>query len=152
MVKYHPSSTSQNPLAHIFAIQGHPEFTATIVSHIVDARSATGIFDGPATAEGRRRLGGKDGTGGEGFGRVGWAIWRVLLQILPMRAVSNGSGAVAMNGIVNGNGNGHGASSDIGRYVGDEGRYAHVDRVLDRTGPWTEEGYQGAATVSSGIL
>lgn len=86
MVKLHPSSTVEQPLAQIFTVQGHPEFTPSIVSHIVDARSATGVFNPTATIEARRRLGGKDGSGGEGFGRVGWAIWRVLLQELPTAA------------------------------------------------------------------
>ncbi|WVQ86130.1 hypothetical protein IAT38_008298 [Cryptococcus sp. DSM 104549] len=80
MVKLHPDSTEAKPLAQILTVQGHPEFTPSIVSHIVDSRSELGVFDDEATAEARRRLGGKDGTGGEGFGRIGWAVWRVLLQ------------------------------------------------------------------------
>nr|XP_031859523.1 uncharacterized protein CI109_004985 [Kwoniella shandongensis]KAA5526595.1 hypothetical protein CI109_004985 [Kwoniella shandongensis] len=80
MVKLHPASTSSKPIAQILTVQGHPEFTPSIVSKIVDARSAMGIFDENAAAEARRRLGGKDGSGGEGFGRIGWAVWRVLLQ------------------------------------------------------------------------
>lgn len=80
MVKLHPKSTPENPLAQIITIQGHPEFTPSIVSAVVDARSASGLFDTAATAEARRRQGGKDGTGGEGFGKVGWGIWRVMLQ------------------------------------------------------------------------
>ncbi|WWD20825.1 hypothetical protein CI109_105302 [Kwoniella shandongensis] len=76
----HPASTSSKPIAQILTVQGHPEFTPSIVSKIVDARSAMGIFDENAAAEARRRLGGKDGSGGEGFGRIGWAVWRVLLQ------------------------------------------------------------------------
>ena len=105
-------------------MQGHPEFTPSIVSHIVDARSANGIFDQSATVEARRRLGGKDGSGGEGFGRVGWAIWRVLLH----------------------------DSADLGMqaqdYLKDAGRYKDIDRVLDRRGPWTAEDFVGGATVS----
>ncbi|ORY28034.1 class I glutamine amidotransferase-like protein, partial [Naematelia encephala] len=83
MIRYHPASTSSNPLAQILTVQGHPEFTPSIVSKMVDFRSQQGIFDPPTAQEARRRLGGKDGSGGEGFGRVGWAIWRVLLQDLP---------------------------------------------------------------------
>ncbi|GFZ51384.1 hypothetical protein JCM24511_09146, partial [Saitozyma sp. JCM 24511] len=79
MVKLHPSSTPTQPVAQILTIQGHPEFTPSVVSHIVDARSAMGIFDDAATKEARRRLGGKDGSGGEGYGRVGWAVWRMML-------------------------------------------------------------------------
>jgi hypothetical protein len=147
MIKYHPSSNPQNPLAQIFAIQGHPEFTPAIVSHIVDRRSAAGIFDASATTEARRRLGGKDGSGGEGLGRVGWAIWRVLLQDLPVHVVSNGNGDFHLNGSVNGNG--EWSSTATRRYVEDESRYAHVDKVLDRKGPWTVEQFPAGMTVSS---
>lgn len=83
--KKHPASTPEKPLTQILTIQGHPEFTPSIVSHITDLRSSTGVFDAEATAEARRRLGGKDGSGGEGQGRLGWAIWRVMLQDLPAK-------------------------------------------------------------------
>ncbi len=36
-----------------FTVQGHPEFTKSIVDTIVDAREAAGVFD-KATAEGAR--------------------------------------------------------------------------------------------------
>ncbi|KAK8850650.1 hypothetical protein IAR55_004569 [Kwoniella newhampshirensis] len=85
MVRYHPASTPTKPLAQILTVQGHPEFTPPIVSKLIDARSAAGIFDEEATAEARRRFGGKDGSGGEGYGRVGWAVWRVLLQEIPIQ-------------------------------------------------------------------
>lgn len=84
-VKKHPASTPEKPLAQILTIQGHPEFTPDIVNRLVDLRSSAGIFDPEATAEARRRLGGKDGSGGEGEGRLGWAIWRVMLQDLPAK-------------------------------------------------------------------
>ncbi|KIR70836.1 cytoplasmic protein [Cryptococcus deuterogattii CA1014] len=79
----HPQSTPSHPLAQILTIQGHPEFTPSIVNHVVNARDASGVFDEATTKEARRRAGGKHGTGGEGFGRIGWAVWRVLLQDLP---------------------------------------------------------------------
>ncbi|ODO05880.1 hypothetical protein I350_04941 [Cryptococcus amylolentus CBS 6273] len=82
-LKPHPSSTPEHPLAQVLTIQGHPEFTPSIVGHIVNARAATGVFNDEVTKEARRRAGGKDGTGGEGFGRIGWAVWRMLLQDLP---------------------------------------------------------------------
>ncbi|KAL0242025.1 hypothetical protein I308_106199 [Cryptococcus tetragattii IND107] len=81
--KPHPESTPSHPLAQILTIQGHPEFTPSIVNHVVNARDAAGVFDQATTKEARRRAGGKHGTGGEGFGRIGWAVWRVLLQDLP---------------------------------------------------------------------
>jgi hypothetical protein len=83
MVKYHPSSTEEKPLAQIITIQGHPEFTPSIVSHVVDLREGSGLFDPEMAKEAKRRMIGKDGTGGEGLGRVGWAIWRIMLQDLP---------------------------------------------------------------------
>lgn len=83
-VKHHSASTPEKPLAQIFAIQGHPEFTPEIVSLMVDARSGL-VFNEAETEEARRRLPGKDGAGGEGEGRLGWAIWRVMLQDLPSK-------------------------------------------------------------------
>lgn len=77
-VKHFPDSTSEKPLAHVLTIQGHPEFTPAIINHITDVRAP--IFGPEATVEARRRAGGKDGTGGEGHGRLGWAVWRVMLQ------------------------------------------------------------------------
>lgn len=82
MVKYHPTFSNE-PLARIFSIQGHPEFTPSIVSHVIDVRVKAGVFKGQDADEAKRRAGGKDGTGGEGLGRLGWAIWKVMLQDLP---------------------------------------------------------------------
>jgi hypothetical protein len=134
MVKYHPSSSSTNPLAQILTIQGHPEYTPAIVAHMVDTRSASGVFDGPTTTEARRRLGGRDGSGAEGFGKVGWGIWRAMLQRLPLPA--NGSGDVVMQDVNKGTG-----------YLEDETRYRDIDMVLDRKGPWTHEQFIGGQQV-----
>jgi len=82
MAKYSNEGEGE-PKARIFTIQGHPEFTPSIVSHVIDARVKTGVFKGKEAEEAKRRMGGKDGTGGEGLGRLGWAIWRVMLQDLP---------------------------------------------------------------------
>lgn len=81
-VKPHKASSPDKPLAQVITIQGHPEFTPSIINHITDVRAGQGIFDPEVTAEARRRAGGKDGSGGEGEGRLGWAIWRVMLQNL----------------------------------------------------------------------
>jgi hypothetical protein len=81
-VKHHPASTADKPLAQVLTIQGHPEFTPAIVNHIIDARAGL-VFAEDETKEARRRAPGKDGSGGEGEGRLGWAIWRVMLQDLP---------------------------------------------------------------------
>ena len=59
---------------HILTVQGHPEFTASIVEKVVDARAERGVFD-QAVAEKARLDAVKthDGTG-----RIGAAIWKVL--------------------------------------------------------------------------
>ncbi|GMK56189.1 hypothetical protein CspeluHIS016_0300290 [Cutaneotrichosporon spelunceum] len=115
-VKKHPASTPEKPLAQILTIQGHPEFTPGIVSSLVEMRAAAGVFNTDVAAEARRRLGGKDGSGGEGEGRLGWAIWRVMLQDL---------------------------SANVDDYVSDESRYAAINKLLDREGPLTD-GFEGA--------
>ncbi len=73
MLQYYPSSTR----IHILAVQGHPEFLPRIVSHMVDLRSKTGLFDKETTEEARRRLGMREG--GDGRGVIGWGIWEVIL-------------------------------------------------------------------------
>ena len=118
---------------------------------MVDARVASGIFDEVTAMEARRRLGGKDGKGGEGFGRVGWAIWRFMLQELPLQTTSTHH-ATSDENHVNSHGrisNGDEASARIRRYLQDSARNTHIDKVLDRKGPWTQEEYQGASIVSS---
>lgn len=82
MVKYRPEPTGADtgaPIPHIFSVQGHPEFVPGLVGTMIDIRDSQGIFDAAVAAEARRRAGGRDGTGGEGLGRVGWAIWNVML-------------------------------------------------------------------------
>ncbi|WVF67751.1 hypothetical protein IAT40_002510 [Kwoniella sp. CBS 6097] len=63
----------------IFTVQGHPEFTPDMVLRTIEARVKMGIFDDELATEARRRAVGK-GDGGEGFGRVGWSVWKILLQ------------------------------------------------------------------------
>lgn len=120
-------------------VQGHPEFTPEIVKNVVDAREEQGIFDAEAVKEARRRTGGKDGTGGEGFGRVGWAVWRVMLQ--EKVGGVDGDGDVDMT-------NGESSTSaGVKVYLSDDTRYEAVDRILDRPGPWTAEEFVGGETV-----
>ena len=59
---------------HVLTLQGHPEFTASIVEKVVDVRAERGVFD-QAVAEKARLDAVKthDGTG-----RIGTTIWRVL--------------------------------------------------------------------------
>ena len=78
MVKLHPDSTASNPIAQIFTVQGHPEYTPDIVDMMIDVRMGD-KFDEATTKEARRRAKGR-GSGGEGYAKVGWAIWRVMLQ------------------------------------------------------------------------
>ncbi|ORY32901.1 class I glutamine amidotransferase-like protein [Naematelia encephala] len=80
MVKHHPLSTPQQPIAQIFTLQGHPEFTPQIVESLVTARIAGAIFDSDEGKEAIRRTWGKDRQGGEGLIRVGWSIWRLMLN------------------------------------------------------------------------
>ena len=59
---------------HIITVQGHPEFTSSIVSRIIDAREASGRMNETVVAEGRANM----ARSHEGIGLVGRAIWRVL--------------------------------------------------------------------------
>ncbi|KAL1412394.1 NEDD8 activating enzyme [Vanrija albida] len=130
-VKLHPASTPAKPLAQILTIQGHPEFTPSIVNHITDARAEGGIFTPEVAAEGHRRAAGVDGTGGEGEGRLGTAIWKVMLQDLP----SQGNAAPLGNGS---------AEQSTQAYLQNPSRYANIDKLLDRSGPWTDDdSFQG---------
>ncbi|KAG6889383.1 hypothetical protein C0992_005515 [Termitomyces sp. T32_za158] len=75
-VRFFPSSAPTHTLAniHIFSVQGHPEFTEPIVSHLVAARAQSGIVppDVAADYENRRNW------ANDGVGVVGRAVWRVL--------------------------------------------------------------------------
>ncbi|OCF35878.1 cytoplasmic protein [Kwoniella heveanensis CBS 569] len=73
------SSNSPSPPIQILTVQGHPEFTPDMVLRTIEARVKMGIFDEQLATEARRRAVGR-GDGGEGFGRVGWSVWKVLLQ------------------------------------------------------------------------
>lgn len=59
---------------HILTVQGHPEFTASIVEKIVDTRAERGVFD-QAVAEKARLNAVKEH---DGTGRIGASIWKVL--------------------------------------------------------------------------
>ena len=86
-IRLYPSSTTTTPSPesdippnpsptqiHILTLQGHPEFTSNIVSHIIDARSKAGVFSPEVEKEARRRA----GLNHDGQGLLGRAIWRVL--------------------------------------------------------------------------
>ena len=114
---------------------------------MIDARTASGLFDPETSKEARRRCGGMNGTGGEGSARVGWAILKVMLQELPRPSAvnTNGNG----NGIASGSTGSRGVNgqTEVQEYKRDESRYAHIDRILDRKGPWTADEFQGGQTV-----
>jgi hypothetical protein len=60
----------------ILTVQGHPEFTESVVSAIVEQRAATGAIDAPTAHEynARRRWDADDGRG-----RIARAVWGVVL-------------------------------------------------------------------------
>lgn len=39
------------------------------------------------------------------------------------------------------------SSRDYSAYLADNDRYAHIDKVLDRKGPWTDEAFVGGDPV-----
>jgi hypothetical protein len=69
-----PSEKMDPSNIHILTVQGHPEFTASIVVKVIDMRAERGVFD-QAVAEKARldAVKAHDGTG-----RIGSAIWKVL--------------------------------------------------------------------------
>ena len=70
-----PVRVASDPTAiHILTVQGHPEFTAEIVSVMVDARGRSGAMSAEVVQESQARA----YRGHEGIGAVGRAIWRVL--------------------------------------------------------------------------
>jgi hypothetical protein len=81
MIKpYPPLSQDVIPSAaetHIFTVQGHPEFTGPIVEKIVNVREERGILSSERASQAR-----EDGyKPHDGLGRVGNAVWKVLMSI-----------------------------------------------------------------------
>ena len=76
MVKlYSDSKPAFDPTnIHILTVQGHPEFTADIVSAIIDVRERNGAMSAEVVKDGRERA----VQPHEGLGKIGRAIWRVL--------------------------------------------------------------------------
>ncbi|TFK37013.1 class I glutamine amidotransferase-like protein [Crucibulum laeve] len=68
-----PSPTSLSQI-HILTVQGHPEFTKSIVSGIVKQRTYSGVIDSEAAEDAERR---KDWRN-DGVGVLGKAVWGVL--------------------------------------------------------------------------
>lgn len=78
-VRYVPSAASSSPKRpediQIFTVQGHPEFTESIVEKIVDLRESTGVLD-KSTAEGARS---RAKWRNDGVDVIGKLIWEILL-------------------------------------------------------------------------
>ena len=68
-----PPSPSPSDI-QIFTVQGHPEFTESIVSSVVDLRESTGVFDKDMAADARRRAQWRN----DGVSVIGKLIWRIL--------------------------------------------------------------------------
>jgi GMP synthase-like glutamine amidotransferase len=82
MVRYVDSSDpadieeGHRPLTdiQIFTLQGHPEYTESIVRLIIDSREANGIMDKQTIQEGRERSAWKN----DGVTVAGRVIWGIL--------------------------------------------------------------------------
>lgn len=73
---YPPPSNASPSATQIFTLQGHPEFTETIVRHIVDARgpNGSGVVDAPTAEEALERA----GKPHDGLGIIGKKALEVL--------------------------------------------------------------------------
>ncbi|EGN94380.1 hypothetical protein SERLA73DRAFT_188231 [Serpula lacrymans var. lacrymans S7.3] len=80
MVRFSPSSPSANPVSlslkdiQILTIQGHPEFTESIVKLVVDDRSGRGVISPEVAEEARRRA----SLQNDGVSIVGKTLWGIL--------------------------------------------------------------------------
>lgn len=77
MVRFtHPTMSSPSPSfdnIHILTVQGHPEFTKSISSIVIDARHKMGILDEKTAEDGRRRADWRN-DGVTVFGKVFWTV------------------------------------------------------------------------------
>jgi GMP synthase-like glutamine amidotransferase len=78
MARFHNTAMSSTSFSltdiHILTVQGHPEFTKSISSAIIEARSASGILSTETVEDARRRA----DRGDDGVALVGRVIWGVL--------------------------------------------------------------------------
>lgn len=72
------SPTPTNSEIQILTLQGHPEFTESVVSCIIEHRSATGAIDVATARDAERRKYVKT----DGVDIVGRLMWGVILQRL----------------------------------------------------------------------
>jgi GMP synthase-like glutamine amidotransferase len=71
-----PSHTATLPPIQILTLQGHPEFTESIVSSIVEQRAASGVIDAEAAKDSERRRFWKT----DSLDVIGKVIWGAMLQ------------------------------------------------------------------------
>jgi hypothetical protein len=67
-----PSSSLDN--IHVLTVQGHPEFTKSISSMVIEARQRQGIIDETTAEDGRRRADWRN----DGVAVFGQVFWKVL--------------------------------------------------------------------------
>ena len=72
------SSTPTNSEIQILTLQGHPEFTESVVSCIIEQRSATGAIDATTARDAEQRKYVKT----DGVDIIGRLVWGVILQRL----------------------------------------------------------------------
>lgn len=69
--------TSSNlPPIQIITVQGHPEFTESVVSAIIEQRAASGVIDSEAAQDAEKRRYWKT----DGIDVFGQILWDVILQ------------------------------------------------------------------------
>ena len=77
-VRYSPSAESPSPRRpsdiQIFTVQGHPEFTESIVDKIVAFRSSTGVIDKPTAETAKSRAKWRN----DGVPVIAPVIWKIL--------------------------------------------------------------------------
>jgi len=71
-----PFNSKSLPPIHIFTIQGHPEFTESIITAVVEQRAASGVIDAEAAAGAEKRRFMKT----DGVDVVGKTIWDIMLE------------------------------------------------------------------------
>ncbi|KAF8154701.1 class I glutamine amidotransferase-like protein [Crassisporium funariophilum] len=66
------------PPIQILTVQGHPEFTESVVSAIVEQRFSSGVIDAEVAADAERRKLWKN----DGVDAIGKVVWKVIMQTL----------------------------------------------------------------------
>lgn len=75
VVKVSPGKSFEPTDVQILTVQGHPEFTNSIVEKIVDAREGSGVLNAAVAADARKR---SASLPNDGVKVVGQAMWRIL--------------------------------------------------------------------------